>query len=160
MIIHEELNFIQSYLINCNSWGYYEITLFTNTLSFYSNELIDSVYYRAMNTLLILKNIKRYRNEVALMIFNILEIKIVSKNVGSARYYLAELNKIKIDVIDNMYLQAMIKYFTAILDLISRKCQEEDVLRIAEMFDFLGMDTKKNKCLTFCDKVKTLYDIV
>lgn len=155
----EELDVIQNYLMNCNNWGYYEVTLFTNTLSFYSNELIDLVYSRAMNTLLILKNLKRYRNEVALMLFNILEIKIVSKKVSSARFYLTELNNIKLDVVDNMYIQAMIKYFTAILDLIDGKYQEDVVLKIAEMFEFLGLDSKKNQCLSFYNKVKTLYSI-
>ncbi|MFB7159710.1 helix-turn-helix domain-containing protein [Lysinibacillus sp. NPDC056232] len=155
----EELDVIQNYLMNCNSWGYYEVTLFTNTLSFYSNELIDLVYSRAMNTLLILKNLKRYRNEVALMLFNILEIKIVSKKVSSAKFYLTELNNIKLDVVDNMYIQAMIKYFTAILDLIDGKYQEDVVFKIAEMFEFLGLDSKKSQCLSFYNKVKTLYSI-
>ncbi|KPN96720.1 helix-turn-helix domain-containing protein [Lysinibacillus sp. ZYM-1] len=155
----EDLDVIQNYLMNCNNWGYYEVTLFTNTLSFYSNELIDLVYSRAKNTLLMLKNIKRYRNEVALMLFNILEIKIVSKKISRAKFYLTELNKIKLDVVDNMYIQAMIKYFTAILDLIGGKCQEEAVLNITEMFAFLGLDSKKDQCLSFYNKVKTLYSI-
>ncbi|MER2007027.1 MAG: hypothetical protein ABS939_06200 [Psychrobacillus sp.] len=155
-----ELNILQDYLMNCNSWGYYEVTLFTNTMSFYSNELIDLVYSRAKNTLLMLKNLKRYRNEVALMLFNILEIKIVSKDVRKAVFYLNELNEIKVDVVDNMYIQAMIKYFKAILDLINGNGQEETVLRIIEMYDFLELDSKKEQCQTFYNKVKSLYSII
>lgn len=155
----DELVVIQNYLMNCNSWGYYEVTLFTNTLSFYSNEIIDLVYLRAKNTLLMLKNIKRYRNEVALMLFNILEMKIISKQVNSAKFYLSELNKIKLDVVDNMYIQAMIKYFTAILDLIDGQYLEDVILNISEMFGLLELDSKREQCLNFYNKVKTLYNI-
>lgn len=141
-----DLNVLQDYLINCNNWGYYEVTLFTNTMSFYSNELIDLVYSRAKNTLLMLKNLKRYRNEIALMLFNILEIKIVSKDVRKAVFYLKELNEIKDDVVDNMYIQAMIKYFKTILDLINGNGQEDTILKIIEMYDFLELESKKEQC--------------
>lgn len=44
--------------------------------------------------------------------------KIISY-VRKAVFYLKELNEIKDDVVDNMYIQAMIEYFKTILDLIN-----------------------------------------
>ena len=59
-----------------------------------------------------------------------------------------------------MYIQAMIKYFKAILDLINGNGQEETVLRIIEMYEFLELDSKKEQCQTFYNKVRSLYSII
>ncbi|KGR75269.1 helix-turn-helix domain-containing protein [Ureibacillus sinduriensis] len=159
---HENENeqvIIRDYLMGCNTWGYYEITLFTNTIAFHSLELIDSVYSRAINTLLLLKNLKRYRNEIALMLFNILEKTIIVKDTLRAKFYLVELKKIKNDVLDNMYIQAMIKYFSAIVEMIDGQDRNEVIMKIISTFNFLELSSKEDQCYTFYHKVKKLYQL-
>lgn len=155
----KEQAIIRDYLMECNTWGYYEITLFTNTIAFHSIELIDSVYSRATNTLLLLKNLKRYRNEIALMLFNILEKTIINKNTNRAKFYLSELKVLKNDVLDNMYIQTMIKYFTAIIDMIDGQDRDEIIMKIVDTFKFLEISSKEDQCYTFYQKVKKLYQL-
>lgn len=152
----KEIEFLQSYLISCNVWGYYEVTLFTNTISFFTSDLIDLVYIRAKKVL-INRNLKRYRNELAILLFNIIEMKIVKKQERSANHYFEELQNLKLDVLDNMYIQVMIKYFQEILLIIEQKEDRETVNRIIEMFDFIGMESKKHQCSNFYGKIKLLY---
>lgn len=152
----DEIKLLQSYLLNCNVWGYYEVTLFTNSVSFFSNELVDLVYKRAKNVL-INRNLKRYRNELAILLFNIIEMKISSKNVASAKYYFNELENFKFDVLDNLYTQVMIKYFQEILQMIALKQDNSRINRIIEIFDFIGLDSKKLQCISFYEKTKMLY---
>lgn len=158
-LYNKELKIIQEYLINCDIWGYYEITLFANTLSFYSEEFIDLVYSKIVSTLLTLKNIKRYRNELALIIFNILEVKILNKNITSANFYLKELAKLQIETIDNMYIQTMITYFSLIIKLIEGSNNDNSILKIIEIFNFLQLNQKSEKCMTFYIKVKKIFNI-
>ena len=155
-----EVQMLQDYLMKCESWGYYEITLFANSLSFYSLELIDLVYRRAKSTLLIFQKLTRYRNEVGLMLFSILEKKIKCKDIPSATYYMNELIELKVSVVDNMYMQTMIKFFGAIIDLIKGDTSKHnDILQISEMFLFLELDSKSEQCKEFYKEIKQLYNI-
>lgn len=156
----KEIELLQEYLMHCESWGYYEITLFANSLSFYSNELIDLVYERAKKTLQRYQNLTRYRNEIALMIFNILEKKITCKDIDGAKKYLAELEQIKVSVVDNMYMQTMIKFFSAIIALIDGdSAKNKALLQIIEVFSLLELKLKAEQCLEFYEKVKEIYGL-
>lgn len=155
-----EITLLQEYLMNCESWGYYEITLFANSLSFYSIELIDLVFERAKKTLQRYQNLTRYRNEIALMIFNILEKKITCKDIDGAKTYLTELENIKVSVVDNMYMQTMIKFFSAIIALIDGDTtKNKSILQIIEVFSLLELKLKAAQCLEFYAKVKGIYTI-
>ncbi|WP_332647414.1 helix-turn-helix domain-containing protein [Lysinibacillus sp. 54212] len=160
-----EIDILKQYLVQCDVWGYYEIILFTNSLSFYSCEFIDIVYSRAKSTLLKLKNMLRYRNEVALMLLNILEKNILSKNIGQASFYLTELKGLKNNVIDNMYIQTMILYFTLICKIIDGKYKGDfeeynsKIKEIINIFNVLGLSQKAIQCESFYKKVKEIYNI-
>ena len=156
----KEIELLQDYLMNCDSWGYYEITLFANSLSFYSIELIDLVFERAKTTLQRYQNLTRYRNEIALMIFNILEKKIMCKDVAGAKIYLAELETIKVSVVDNMYMQTMIKFFSAIIAVIDGdRTKNKAILQIIEVFTLLELKLKATQCQEFYEKVTTIYHL-
>ncbi|CAM5218811.1 hypothetical protein UACE39S_02267 [Ureibacillus acetophenoni] len=157
---YKEVHVLQEYLMKCESWGYYEITLFANSLSFYSIELIDLVYKRAKCTLLIYQKLTRYRNEVGLMLFNILEKKIKCKDIPGATYYMSELIELKVSVVDNMYMQTMITFFSAIIELINGDISKHnDILRISEMFSFLELHSKSEQCKEFYKEIIQIYNI-
>ncbi|MGE7090387.1 hypothetical protein ACQKII_02785 [Lysinibacillus sp. NPDC048646] len=154
-----EVEILQTYLGTCENWGYYEITLFSNSLNFYSNEFINIVYKRAKKTLLDFQTFKRYRNEVSLMLFNIMEKKISDGDIDGATFYLKELNELKITVIDNMYVQAMIKFFSAIVDIANddlHKKSQIEVEKIIDFFYFLDLAFKAEQCQNLYKKVKDM----
>lgn len=148
---------LQNYLVNCNSWGYYEVTLFNNTLSYYSNELIDIVYSKSISILHSSPNQHRYQNEHIFLLFNILEIKILSKNIESAKFYLFELQKQKDSNKDNMYFQTVIKYFSAIIGIINKEESEDTIIKIINIFDFLELEREKELYNNLFHKVRLLY---
>lgn len=151
-----EMDVIKDYLLNCNSWGYYELTLFINTLDFYSEELIDITFKKTKANLNSYEHMVRYRNEVSILLLNILDKHIRSKNYKSARKYYKNLFEIKNVTLDNMYLQSMIKYFGEILDFIEGKVEaEENILKIIEVFYFLDMEHKARQCKQLFDLVKS-----
>lgn len=153
----DSIAILQTYLINCNSWGYYEVTLFTNTLSFYADELIDIVYLKAISILRSVPNRERYRNEFIFLLCNILEVKILSKNIQSAKFYLSELQRQKAKQSDNMYLQAIVKYFTAIVKYIVSKEDEVTIIKVLDIFNFLELQQEREIYEEFYFKVKELY---
>lgn len=148
---------VQNYLMKCDNWGYYEVTLFSNTLSFLLDELVDLVYKQAAKLLLVTQMKKRYRNEFSFLVMNILEMKILSKNMESMSFYLSELKKMKLDTVDNMYTQAMIKYFTAIVEYIITGVEGDAIHSIINTFNFLEMLVDKELCEDFYTRVKKLY---
>lgn len=153
----DSIYILQKYLMNCNVWGYYEVTLFTNTLSYYSNDLIDLVYSRAIKIFQSSPNTNRYRNEFAFLICNILEVKILSKNISSANFYLLELQKQEKRNQDHMYLRTITKYFIAIINFITNKENDNPIIRILDIFNFLDLQNEKIIYEDFYLKVKNLY---
>lgn len=145
----EAKEILQDYLMRCETWGYYELTLFINTLSFYSNELIDIVYRNAKNNLLKYNRLPRYRNEFSVLLFNILEKKISSANYRYLENYLEELSNFKNQNKDIMYFQAMVTYFTNLINIIRNKDIKSNIQSIEKMisiFNFLDMDFKAEQC--------------
>lgn len=155
----ENIYTIQNYLMNCNTWGYYEVTLFTNTLSFYSNEIIDLVYEKASRILKTVPYNNRYRNEYAFLLCNIIEYKLLNKHVKSAKFYLSEFKNQELDTLDNMYTQTIFKYLTATIEYITTNQNEELIKRIIDIFDFLNLENEKTRYSTFYTKIKELYCI-
>lgn len=148
---------LHNYLFHCNTWGYYEITLFNNSLPYYTNELIDLVYSKAITVLHNSPNKNRYRNENAFLLCNILEIKILSKDIKSTKFYLNELQSLKLETNDNIQLQIMIKYFTAIFEYISYQKNEEIIFEILNIFEFLDLESDKLLYKNFYIRIKDLY---
>lgn len=146
---------IKSYLINCDYWGYYELTLFINTLSFYSDEFIDITYKKTRAHLNTYNKLIRYRNEISILLLNILEKNFRSGNFTSAKSYYNELKKIKNTSLDNMYYQAMIAYFGKLLEYVEgEKEAEKEVNKIIEIFLFLEMKHKAIQCKHLYEDVK------
>lgn len=159
---HLALKVIVDYLFTCEEWGYYEITLFTNSLIYIPSEFVDIVYPRVKKKFMLTENLLRYRNEAAIILFNILEKKILGKDVKKIKLYLTELHEIKDSTLDNMYIQTMIKYFTVISSPIINKDVQEDIKQqiivIIDFFNFIELKSKAEQCQAFFERVQELYD--
>lgn len=152
-----QMKIIRDYLIDCESWGYYELVLFSNTINFYSEEIIDVVFKRAKNQFITYGKIRRYKNELAFLIMNILEILIRGNNLNSARLYYKELIDLQSSNIDIMYITIMIKYFGELIKLMENKhkqCCYNSIEKMIDIFDYLDLHGKKNQCLLLYKYVK------
>lgn len=153
----DSISILQHYLVNCNTWEYYEVTLFTNSLQFYPDELIDIVYSQASKVLQHSPRKSRYQNDFAILLCNILEVKILSRNINSAKYYLIELQKNVSSKPESTYQKIMLKYLTIIIDYTHDNKHEETILAILDTLAFLELKIIKNLCENFYYKVKELY---
>lgn len=145
--IMEDRELLQNYLSKCDYWSYYEITLFTNTLSFYSNEFIDVTYKHVKRVLISYQGLVRYKNELALLLFNILQLKITTNQFTSLNYYLNELIVLKDECIDNMYVQTIICFFTLLMEVIKgNKNNIAELYKIIDIFEYLEMQFKADQC--------------
>lgn len=143
----DDISTLKTYLLNCDTWGYYELTLFTNTLSFYSNDLIDLVYEKSKKHLIGYNNLLRYKNELSLLLFNILEQKIKSRDYFLINKYLHELNNLKDYTEGHMYFQAMHLYFSELIRYINYKTNSIDsITSVINCFKVLNMDLKVKQC--------------
>lgn len=139
---------LQNYLMQCNTWGYYELTLFINSLSFYSNELIDLVYRKAKRNLINFNTMARYQNELFILLLNILEKKVRSLNFQKVDYYLNEIENIDNTNKEQMYFNTMKKFFSELIYLSKTENENgvEDIKKIIEIMRFLNMDFKAKQC--------------
>lgn len=143
----ESSDFIQEYLSKCEYWSYYEITLFTNTLSFYSIEYVDVTYKHAKRILNSYQGMVRYKNEMAILLFNILHLKITKGHFKSLNYYLSELMKIKDECLDNMYIQIIIRFYSFLIEIIQKNQKDyEEIFKIIDIFEYLDMHYKAEQC--------------
>lgn len=95
------------------------------------------------------------------MLFSILETKIKCNDVVGAEYYMNELNELKVSVVDNMYMQTMMKFFAFVLGLIqgdTSKCN--DILQIIDIFSFLDLPSKSKQCSEFLEEIIRNYNIL
>ncbi|WP_034298401.1 Rgg/GadR/MutR family transcriptional regulator, partial [Alkalibacterium sp. AK22] len=56
----EDLNILKNYLLECEEWTYYEVVLFTNSLDFFSEDLILLLYKRTKDKLKYFSELKKY----------------------------------------------------------------------------------------------------
>jgi len=152
----EKLGILRKYLLECESWGYYEIVLFTNTMEFYSLEIIDIVYRRCKSYLLEFKGSRRYKNEQAIFILNILEITVKQSDIERTQYYLKHFKEISSSLLDNIYFKTMEKYFSCILLILKEENvieQKKEIQKILDFLSFLEMKIQYVQC-------KDLYELV
>lgn len=154
---NDSVSILQHYLVNCNTWSYYEVTLFTNSLQFYSDELIDIVYSHASKVLQHSPRKSRYQNDLTILLCNILEVKILSKNTNSIQYYLMELQRNVSSTLESTYSKIMLKYLTAIINYTHDIKYEETIIMILDALDCLELQIVKNLCATFYYKVQRVY---
>lgn len=151
----DEITIIKNYLFNCENWGYYELTLFTNSLTFFPEEVIDLVYKQVKKKYMSYKELNLYRNELSIVILNILEKKFLIYNFESAKFYVNELKQFKHSLLDNMYIQIMIKYFESLIEISSgNKEAEKNIKKICDTFNFLSMNLKAEQCLSLYEHIK------
>lgn len=148
--IKPEVVLLQKYLSECEYWSYYEITLFTNTMNYYSFDFIEVTYKHAKRTLMSYQGLVRYKNELAIMLFNILHLKISAKCYTKLNYYFEELTLLQDECLDKMYIQTIIRFYSLLIQIINnpglQNSLEPELHKIINFFEYLEMNYKAEQC--------------
>lgn len=148
----EEFEQLSNYLLNCNSWGYYEIMLFSNSINYFSQDLIDIVFKRSKGVITNFQLLRRYRNEYALLLLNIINKNILETNFSVAENYFIEYENMSEVLQNDMYYQSMKRFFREVLDVVTNKKQStQDLERILSYLGYFNMTNKQKQCIALLE---------
>lgn len=151
----KQLNVIRDYLFQVETWNYYELVLFNNSMDFLPNDFVDLVYQRVKVKMKNLKKLRRYKNELFSLISNILVIRIQSRNVADSKHYWNELNLNLSTGPTRMYEKAMIIFFEELIKIMENPLEDrEEMNQILGVFTLLGMEQKKTQCIQLLEEVE------
>ena len=157
----ESIKILKKYLLECNEWTYYELVLFTNSLDFFSEELILLLYKRAKKKLKYFTQLRKYSNEVFSLLTNILVVFITKNDVNRSIFFYDELKSSLSETNNRMYEKAMIIFFKELIDIIdTKKTNVTNVEKIISLFDYLNMPVKKKQCIHLYETVKSNNQII
>lgn len=149
-----DFDILRNYLVNCNSWGYYEIILFGNCINYFSQEFIDTVFYRVKRNLIQIQ-FNRYTNELAKIILNIIFLNIKKGDYECAKRYLVEYNTLFVYLENDSYYNLMKKFFNSLLDVLHRKKDSfENLEMVLNILEFLELHNRKKQCILLLESLK------
>ena len=139
---------LSNYLLNCDSWGYYEIMLFSNSINYFSQDLIDIVFKRSKSIITNFRILRRYRNEYAMLLLNIINKNILESNFPVAEKYFLEYEDMAEVLQNDMYYQTMRIYFREVLEVTTNKKQStEDLEKVITYLGYFNMGNKQKQCI-------------
>lgn len=151
----EQFSVIRNYLVACETWGYYEVVLFTNSLDFFSADLIEALYSTVKLKMTEFNRIRRYKNEIFSLISNILVLYLEKNDVDKSAFYYAELESAVSNSDNRMYEHAILLFFKELISLIREKKEDTHKLQqILQMFDFLEMNRISKQCSSLLADVR------
>ncbi|MFY9903252.1 Rgg/GadR/MutR family transcriptional regulator [Trichococcus shcherbakoviae] len=151
----EQFSIIRNYLVACETWGYYEVVLFTNSLDFFSADLIDALYPTVKLKMTEFNRIRRYKNELFSLVSNILVLYLEKNDADKSAYYYAELESAVSNSDNRMYEHAILLFFKELIALIRDKKEDTHKLQqMLQMFDFLEMKRISKQCSSLLADVR------
>ncbi|WP_042471004.1 Rgg family transcriptional regulator [Bacillus ndiopicus] len=138
-----EFEVLSNYLINCDSWGYYEIMLFSNSLNYFSQQLIDTVFKRVQHTLKKYYMMQRYKNEYSMLLLNIIYKNLRDLNISQVQKYFKEYDQLNQHLQNDMYYQSMRKFFYEVICACTNK--DHSTHELEKIISYLGYFNMKNK---------------
>lgn len=148
----EEFEQLSNYLLNCDSWGYYEIMLFSNSINYFSQDLIDIVFKRSTSVITDFQLLRRYRNEYAMLLLNIINKNILETNYFVAEKYFKEYENMGEVLQNDMYYQSMRKFFREVLEIVTNKKQStQELAKILSYLGYFNMKNKQKQCIALLE---------
>ncbi|WP_191698722.1 helix-turn-helix domain-containing protein [Solibacillus faecavium] len=150
----EDFEQLSNYLMNCDSWGYYEIMLFSNSINYFSQDLIDIVFKRSKDIITNFRILRRYRNEYAMLLLNIINKNILESNFPVAVKYYKEYEEMEEVLQNDMYFQTMRIYFREVLEIVTNKKRAtEDLEKVITYLGYFNMSNKQKQCIALLEKL-------
>lgn len=157
----KKLNILKEYLFKCEDWNYFEIILFTNSMDFFSKDVILLLYERLKEKLEEFKQIRRYNNELFVLVTNILVIFLIANELRISKILYSDLTQYTSDTNNKMYEKTMLMFFKELIDMISKRTTEsKSIEEIINFFDFLNMPNKKRQCIQLVDIIKNNNNLI
>ncbi|MCA9766389.1 MAG: hypothetical protein KC455_08220 [Carnobacterium sp.] len=152
----KNVELLKEYLLNCEEWTYYELVLFTNSLDFFSEELLLLLYKHAKNKLEHFSLLRRYNNEVFSLLSNILVLFITKNNVSQSVFFYQELKNSVSETINKMYEKTMLIFFKELINIMnSTEYDDQNIVKIISLFNYLDMPFKRKQCISLVKVVKS-----
>lgn len=149
-----EFEVLRNYLINCDSWGYYEIMLFSNSLNYFSQELIDIVFKQVQNTLKKYYMMQRYKNEYSMLLLNIIYKNLQEFNLPQVRKYFKEYDQLNELLQNDMYYQSMRKFFYEVICVCADKDHSTHELeKVISYLGYFNMKNKQKQCIELLEEL-------
>lgn len=157
----ESLNILKQYLLECEEWGYYELVLFTNSLDFFSVELIWVLYKRTKKKLEKFSKLRRYSNEVFSLVTNILVVFISKNDIDKCSFFCNELKDSISETNNKMYEKVMINFFEElIIGMKIKKINFKKIEETVSLISKLDMPLKTVQCQSLVQMVKSNNQII
>lgn len=151
----QKLKILTEYLFRCEDWNYFEIILFTNSMDFFSKDTILLLYKRLRDKLEEFKQIRKYNNELFVLVNNILVIFLIANDLNTSKKLYSDLKQYMSNTNNKMYEKTMLIFFKELIDMISKKTSNSSPIEeIINFFDFLNMPNKKNQCIQLVEVIK------
>lgn len=151
----KSLDILKTYLLECEEWTYYELVLFTNSLDFFSEELIIILYERTKKKLEEYTLLKKYNNEVFSLLSNILVIFITNNNSQNCAFFYNELSNSISETKNKMYDKVMLAFFKELIEMMNSKTYDEKKIEgVISLFTNLDMSFKAIQCTNLFETVK------
>lgn len=151
----ESLEIIKKYLLECEEWNYYELILFTNALDFFSEDLILLLFIRAKKKLASFSQIRKYNNEVFVLVLNIIIFFIEKNDIEKSSFFYNELLSSTSETNNKMYEKTMIIFLNHLLYIMKTKKEPiNEVEKIISIFNYLDMPLKAKQCSLLFQTVK------
>ncbi|WP_107942082.1 helix-turn-helix domain-containing protein [Metasolibacillus fluoroglycofenilyticus] len=145
---------LSDYLANCDSWGYYEIMLFSNSIDYFTKELINIVFKRVKNTIVKFQLLRRYRNEYSMLLLNIINKGLLDFDFSFALKYFEEYELLAEPLQNDMYYQTMRKFFYEIICACTNKDHSTHELeKIIEYLGYFNMKNKQKQCIELLERL-------
>lgn len=151
----KSLKILKDYLLNCEEWTYYELVLFTNSLDFFPEELLLVLYKHAKKRLERFNLLRKHNNEVFSLLSNILVVFIKKNNIRKSVFFYHELEKNVSETTSMMYEKTMMIFFKELINIMSStEFDEQNIVKIISLFNYLDMPLKNNQCNSLVEIVK------
>lgn len=151
----KSLKILKEYLFNCDEWTYYELVLFTNSLDFFSEELLLLLYKKTKIKLEHFSLLRKYNNEVFSLLSNILVVFIKKDDVKMSIFFYEELKNSVSETTNTMYEKTMMIFFKELINIMNSKNYNElNIEKILSLFSYLEMPLKKIQCHSLVETVK------
>lgn len=144
----DDFNILSDYLNKCDSWGYYEIMLFSNSIDYFSQQLVDIVFKRVKNTIVNYQKLQRYKNEYSMLLLNIIRKTLHEHNYRLAKRYFQEYEKLAKVLENNMYYQSMKIYFQEVIRIMLNPTHPTlELEKILSILGYFNMKNKQQQCI-------------
>ncbi|BAP85380.1 transcriptional regulator [Paucilactobacillus hokkaidonensis JCM 18461] len=130
----KKVDIIKTYLLKCDSWYYYEWSLFNNSIFIFDVATIDALFDQTFNNLETYESHNALGNESVLFVANLLSLLIQQQQIELANKYLKSLNLIKVPE-TAVFETILIKFYNKLLlGINSHKSPKQDVLNLISIF--------------------------